>query len=361
MAKTIFKKVSVKGISACAPQGEIDIYNELEYYKNDKTKVDRLNSLFGFHKRRVCDEKTTASDLSFCAAQKLLSDMNIDRSTIDALVFVTTLPDVIAPATACILHGRLGLSSHCTAFDINQGCAGYVYGLWVASSLIEGGGCKRVLLLVGDNWSRKVNIKDRITAPVFGDGGSATLVEYEENAAPSYYVVGADGRGADAIILPAGGMRMPCSEETKKETTDAKGNTRTLENIHMNGAKVFEFTMEVVPANIKETLLLAGKTPDEIDFLVLHQANKQIVENVAFDAGFMDLNKVPYKTIEKYANQTVASIPCAIADQLCDKISSGNNLIMLSGFGIGLAWGSAILQTSKIYCSGIIDYTGEKK
>src|SRR5580698_3710748 len=205
MTQTVFHKVRIAGISTVVPAKEICLTDEVEFYDNDIKKVERIRKMAGLYKRRVADMDITASDLSTQAAERLIKEMNIDVSTVDALIFVVQNPDYFFPATACVIHDNLKLKSNCVAFDINQGCAGYTYGLWVASSLIEGGNCKKILLLAGDTASTKNDVGNRITAPVFGDAGSATLLEYSGDADKSYFELGADGSGYDAIIAPAGG------------------------------------------------------------------------------------------------------------------------------------------------------------
>lgn len=352
MAFSQFRRVAVKGISVVLPPKEICIYDEAQYYDNNVKKIDRMRKMVGFWKRRVVDENTTPADMAIDAAQKLLKGTQTDKSTIDALIFVTQSPDYPTPASAFSIHNALGLPDSCSAFDINLGCPGWVYGMQLAHSMIESGANRRVLLLVGDSPSTKVEISDRINAPLFGDAAAATLLERSDTEleTPTYFDLGADGSGYDAIITPAGGARLPLKFDSEHDAAynapvlepivSKSGHTTNLTQKQMNGMKVFNFTMTVVPKKIRAFMQKIGITESDVDRLVLHQANKQIVETVCQQAGF-PLEKASYKTFEEFGNQTVTSIPAALCHTLKEKMTSPEGVkVLYSGFGIGLAWGS---------------------
>lgn len=366
MTKSSFKHVAIKGISTVVPEKEINIYDEAEYYDNNIKKIDRMRKMVGFHKRRVADENTTASDLAICAARNLLADMNIDKSTIDALVFVTQQPDYTAPATAYFIHQKLGLSDNTPAFDVNNGCAGFVYGMWVVSQMIESGTCKRVLLVCGDTPSVGINLKDRNSAPIFGDGGVATLVEYSEEETKSYYNIEVRSNGFEAIISPMTGARFRGGAILRDDTNymlkllnnkflTSTGNEITIFDSYLNGMAVFDFTISVVPQNIKDLLEFSGKKEADIDMLCLHQANKQIVLSIGNAVDFPE-EKVPYYAFENYGNNTMCSVPTTISSVLEEQTKNGKVTICGSGFGNGLTCASFILDLNKIYNSGIQTY-----
>ena len=356
MANSHFKHAKISGICTVVPAKKIKLDDELQYY-SDASKLNRLKMVVGLDERCVVETGTTPADLMEYAAQKMLSQMNINKTDLDALICVLDNPDYKCPPTSCILQGKLGLPEPCMAFDITHGCAGYIYGLNVAFSMIESG-YKKILLLVGDTKSTTINIKDRISAPIFGDGASATLIERTEKEENSWFSIGAKGDLYENIMIPAGGARMPCSEETAKEITDEFGNTRSLNNFRMNGRNVFDFTMNVVPKNIKETLDFADVAAENIDYFVLHQANKSIIQNIMARFGVNDKSKVPTETLSKYGNLAVASIPCVINDQLSDAASKEKLTLCLSGFGVGLAYGSVVLTLNKIYAPEPFIYKG---
>ena len=359
-----FYNVQLRCISSVVPEDEIRIDDELVYYNNDPKKIARIKKMTGLDKRRIAPTGVTASDLCIQAAQRLFVSADCDSSTIDALIFVTQTPDYPAPATAFLQQTALGLSQNCAVFDVNLGCSGYVYGLWLASCMIESGARRRVLLLVGDAECRYRNVANRITAPIFGDAGSASLLEYKKNAAPLSFSLGSDGRGYEAIIRPGGGGRIPHLSEQDiegymTEVRDQGGNPWSVGgfgNTWMNGMTVFDFTMSVVPGHIRQHLTHRHLVPDNIDYLVLHQANRQIVENIAADAGFQPA-QAPWETMNKFGNQAGASIPCVICDQLKAICDAGEKLrLMLCGYGIGFSWGSCIGDFSGLHCCGIHNF-----
>lgn len=366
MTLSKFEHVKISGISTVVPPKEINIYDEAQYYDNNIKKIDRMRKMVGFYKRRVVEEGVTSSDLSIQAAEKLLFDLKIDKNTIDALIFVVQRSDHSAPANAFYIHRKLGLNPNCASFDIRQGCPGWIYGLWVSSSLIQSGSCKKVLLLAGDTPSSGLDVSDRISAPVFGDAGTATLIEYSDKIINSCYNITVDSSGYEAIITPASGFRLPFLKNKDSKTDVNKelympihtkdGRTTTLTSVYMDGLAVFDFTINHVPKNIDQLLEYAKIRKDEITHFMCHQANKQIVEAVA-NAVNMPLSKTPTHTFEYYGNSSIVSIPVSINDNLKDIIDKGDKeLCLCSGFGNGLACASAILPFQNTYLSGVQDY-----
>ena len=360
MSLLTFKHVKISGISVVVPEKEINIYDEAEYYGGSVKKIDRMRKMVGFWKRRVADKETTPSDLAYNAAQNLISEMNIDKSTIDALVFIVQQPDVINPATAYFLHDKLGLSQNCIATDINQGCAGWVFGLHMVSQMIESGAYKKVLLLNGDTPSVGIDPSDRNSAPIFGDGGVATLVEYTEKENLSYFNVETIGSGFEAIIPPFRGARFRIdifndedfelvNKLRKEKLIMPTGMEVPLLGGYLDGLSVFDFTIKVVPENIKNVLKYANLTQSDINVLCLHQANKQIIQSVAAEAGFSE-EKAPYTAFENYGNNTMCSIPTALA---CLDKNIKKDKLLCCGYGNGLIAASSILNLENTYISKV--------
>lgn len=355
MANTSFNTAKVSGIVTVVPQIEKSIDDEIDFYGGNEKQIARIKKAIGLDKRRVTDESTTTLDLAEQAAEQLLQGMAITKSGITGLVFVTQTPDHFQPSNAAILHGRLGLSKNCASFDVNLGCSGYVYGLWLAHMMVASGSCTKVLLIAGDTLSKCVNHRDRATAPLFGDAASATLIEKTEENIASYFSLHTDGKGQEFIKVPAGGFRLPKTKETALETEDEEGNFRSLNNIYMNGGEVFNFSIKTEPAAITEILEFSGEIIDNIDYVVFHQANKYIITNIAKRLK-LPLEKVPCETVSKYGNQSSASIPATICDALNEQVSQDNKKLIISGFGVGLSWASAILNLNTIYCPEIKIY-----
>lgn len=358
MANTKFKNVKISGIVTVVPQIEKSIDDEIGLYGGNEKQIERIKRSIGLDKRRVTDSNTTSTDLCHQAANKLIDGLKINKAEIDGLIFVTQTPDHFQPSNAAILHGRLGLEKHCASFDINLGCSGYVYGLWMAHMMIASGTCSKVLLLAGDTISKYVNPKDRSTAPLFGDAGSATLVEKSNSEQEAFFSLHTDGAGHEFIKVPAGGFRRPSTPDTAIAREDTEGNWRSQDDIYMNGGEVFNFSIKTEPTAIIEILEYSQKTIDEINYVVFHQANKYIISNIAKRLK-LPLEKAPCETVSKYGNQSSASIPSTINDALGERVSSSNQQLVLSGFGVGLSWASAVVNVEKIYCPSIQIYSKE--
>lgn len=355
-----FEHVKISGISVVVPEKEINIYDEAEYYDNNIKKIDRMRKMVGFYKRRVADKTTTAADLAYDAALNLIDEMKIDKNSIDALVFIVQQPDVMNPSTAYFLHDKLGLSQSCIATDINQGCVGWVFGLYMAHQMIESGTHKKILLLNGDTPSVGIDPSNRNSAPIFGDGGVATLLEYTSEPLKSYFHIDTVSSGFEAIVSPFSGTRFrqdwsnPNEFEFLKgliceKLTMPTGMVVPLMGGYMDGIAVFDFTIKVVPENIKKLLEYAQTTQNEVGALCLHQANKQIVQAVGVAAGF-DLEKVPYTAFENYGNNTMCSIPTALS--CLDKNVDKSNLCCC-GYGNGLIAISSVLNLKDTYISSV--------
>ncbi len=340
------------------PGNKRSIDDEIDQYGGDRAQIERIKNTIGLRERYVVDCETTSADLCETAARTLFSETGVVASDIDAVIMVTQTPDYFQPATACVLHGRLDLKEDCAAFDVNLGCSGYVYALWLASMMIESGGCGKVLVLAGDTISRCVNPRDRTVAPLFGDAGSATLIETSEQTEASWYDLKTDGKGFEHIIVPAGGFRQPKSKETARETTDEGGNVRAPENLHMNGAEVFNFSLKVEPRALLSIVEFAGVSLEEVDAFVLHQANRYIIGNIARRLK-VPLEKMPAGTVEKYGNQSCASIPGTLCDALGERATRERLRLVFSGFGVGLSWASCLLVTDQLAACRVVTHSEE--
>ncbi|NCG08010.1 MAG: ketoacyl-ACP synthase III [Verrucomicrobia bacterium] len=360
MAKSTFQNVRVGGVVTCVPTLEKSIDDCVELFGGNTKQIERLKKTIGLDKRRVVAEGTTALDLCSAAATHLLSAAGLNADSVDALIFVTQTPDYLQPCNAAVLHGRLNLPKNTAALDVNLGCSGYVYGLWLAHLMVSAGGCGRVLLLAGDTLSRLVHPKDRSVAPLFGDGGSATLIESTESKSPAWFSLETDGTGYEKLMVPAGGMRQPSSEATAVESVDADGNVRSLDNLYMDGAEIFNFSISVEPQSVEELLAYVDVEKKDIDFFVFHQANRYILGNITKRLK-LDPEKVPMQTVEQYGNQSSASIPCAMCGELADALGANETKrLLLSGFGVGLSWGSAVLEFTDLKVCDLIKLKSEQ-
>jgi len=341
--------VNIRGVSACVPKQKESNVNYDWISEKERAKLIKTT---GVEHRRIAAKEVTAADLSFKAADYLIEQLQWDRREIDLLINVTQTPDYLIPSTAIILQNRLGLSTNCIAFDINLGCSGYVYGLHVISKMLDGLQVKKGLLLAGDKSSHSVNKKDKSTYPLFGDAGSATALEFDEKAKPMHFKMNSDGKGYEAIIVRSGGLRQPTSVESLSTQKISEGIERAANELELNGIDVFTFATTQVPKQIKALLEYANCAIDEIDYHVFHQANKLMNELIRKKIK-VSPEKVPY-SLKDFGNASSASIPLTIVHQLKNELEQPQKLL-LSGFGVGLSWATAIVETTNLICPELIE------
>ena len=352
MAILRFNNVGISALSACVPSRIIDNYKYTKYFPEEDVKkvVDKV----GIYERRFVDDSTCSSDLCYAAAEKLIADNGINRDEIDLLVFLSQTPDYRMPATAIILQNRLGLKKSTMAFDISLGCSGFLYGLSIVYSLMQQHGLRKALFLDGETRSKVYSPKDRRSAFLFGDAGAAALIEKGEQYGDSFFSLNSDGSKEDLIKITGGGYRHPSSIETLTEhVVDEYGNIRSDEHGYMRGADVFNFVIVEIPKDIKLLLKVAAMEVEDIDYFVFHQANDFINSYIAKKLK-IERNKIP-STIHKYGNTSSVSVPLTIVSELKNQFKGNNNKLLLSAFGVGMSWGTAILQLSKCHISNIVE------
>lgn len=303
--------------------------------------AEKILSKTGIRERRIAAEGETAGDLAFRAAEKLFAAGGIAPEDVDFIILCTQAPDHVLPTTACLLQDRLGCRRNIGALDINLGCSGFVYGLSLASSLIAAGSATKVLLLTADTYSKYINSRDKSVRTLFGDGAAATLVvaSGEGGGRIGPFVYGTDGRGGRDLIVEAGGFRLPRCSTTAVESDDGFGNIRSREDLFMNGAAVMSFTLREVPRTYRELLERSGLQESDVDFVLLHQANKFMLDSLQRKLG-VDDNRMP-RRYEDIGNTVSSTIPFVLADLLtAGELSPGKRVVMI-GFGVGLSWAGA--------------------
>lgn len=332
--------VRIAGVASAIPE-RLHHFSEFAATFGEE-EVRKISESTGVVNRYVVPEQMCTSDLCFFAAERLIEATGWPSESIDALLFVSQTADYYLPATSCTLQARLGLPKTCAALDINLGCSGYVYGLWVASSLVASGAARRVLLLVGDTSSKTASPLDRSVCLLFGDAGTATALEKAENGAVLTFVLGTDGTGKDHLIIPAGAYRNPHGETSRVRTEREGGNIRSEEDLFMNGAEIFTFTLREVPPLIRTVLNESGWTAEDVDYFVFHQANKFMLDYLAKRMK-IPAGKVPLH-LEKYGNTSSATIPLCMTDPLGGRLRNESFRLVLAGFGVGLSWGAVALS-----------------
>ena len=352
MAIIKFENVGITAIAACVPKNIIDNYKyDIDIWPEEEVKkvVDKV----GIMERRFADDKTCSSDLCFTAAEKLITDNSIDRNEIDLLVFLSQTPDYRMPATSILLQDRLRLPMSTMAFDISLGCSGFISALSIVYAMMQNNGLKKALLLDGETRSKVYSRKDRREAFIFGDAGVAALIERDEKFGESHFSINSDGSRGNLIMIPGGGYRNMSSIETIREkVVDEYGNIRSDEHGHMNGPDVFNFVIVEVPKDIKRLMDASGEDIQKMDYYVFHQANAFINNHIAKKLK-LDKERIPW-TIQKYGNTSSVSVPLTIVSELKDKME-GNKKIMMSGFGVGMAWATAIVPFVDCKISEIVE------
>ena len=339
-----FNNIKIAGVASAVPTRVVRSSDYNEKYGTEA--VQKFVEMTGIKEHRATFEHQTASDLGFAAAEKLLVEKEIDRDTIGILLFGAHSTDDRRPATAAVLHKRLGLSRDCAAFDVGLGCSAFIYCTQVAASMLECSDAKRALVIVGETMTKMIYPEDKSSVMLFGDGGAAVLLEKTEEDACLAGKVCTDGTGYRAIIAPAGGFRN--MEDSHEPMVWADGSIRTLYNTNMNGTDVFSFTVTKVPKTIKEFLQETGQEVGQFDCLAFHQANQfiqqQLAKKLKADPGRMPL------CLDRYGNTSAPAIPILLSDVYGNDESGTVINVLMCGFGVGLSWGvmSAHINTDDI-------------
>ncbi len=312
--------------------------------RNDMT--DRAAQALGIEERHVASSGQAASDLAVLAAENLFHKYPQAREGIDFVLLCTQQPDYPLPSTSCVVVERLGLPKSAGALDYSLGCSGYVYGLALAKGLVEAGLSRRLLLLTSSLYSRSISSEDKATAPVFGDGASATLIESVDVEKPllDAFVFGTDGKGAKSIIQEAGGSRLPIGSTPLERIEDDHGS-HTKADIFMDGQEVMLFTLREVPLMVEEILKKAGLSREELSYAVFHQPNRFMLDYVQRKCKLQD---VPFfNDVRKTGNTVSASIPLGL-ESIIGKNEKTLSRVLLAGFGVGLSWAGCLADLSRM-------------
>ena len=307
MLKTKLANIKIAGISCTVPRREVNI-EDFKLPDIEEKEILKIALNTGVTRRHIADNNTCTSDLCYYAARNLLEILNVKSSELNLIVFVSQTPDYILPATAYSLHERLECSKATACFDINMGCSGYVYGLWIAGSLLSKYKLGKALLLVGDTISKLVSPSDKSTTLLFGDAGSATVLEYSDETDEITFCIGSDGSGVNNLIVESGAFRK--IEYANMEKDQQSMGSKSGRYLFMNGPEVFAFTLREIPPLIKE---LAPEN-DKVDYFIFYKANKFVINHLV-NKLMIPAEKVPF-SIERYGNTSGALIPLTIVDRL---------------------------------------------
>jgi 3-oxoacyl-[acyl-carrier-protein] synthase-3 len=296
--------------------------------------LETIYSKTGIRARHIAAPGECASDLGVAAAEKLFTEHNIDRSSIDFLLFCTQTPDYPLPTTACLMQARLDLPKSVGALDFNLGCSGFVYGLSLADGLIRSGAARRVLLITAETYSKYIHDEDRSLRTIFGDGAAATLVEASSTQSLSAFAFGTDGTAADALMVNTGGARLP------EDALQPRTKWRWASKLYMDGPGLIHITLDTLPQMIRRVLELGQITDADVDLYLVHQATHKLLDVLR---QHLSLNEERMPTVLRDFGNTVSStIPIIIHElRKSGRLRRGTQSLM-AGFGVGFSWAGCL-------------------
>ena len=328
----------IKAISYYLPERVLTNEKLLEEFP--EWSVDKVAQKVGVDSRHLAAEDETAGDMAEKAARKLFEEYKVNPQSIDFLLLCTQSPDFFLPSTACILQDRLGIPTSAGAFDYNLGCSGCIYGMAVAKGLIAAGIAKNVLLLTAETYTKYLHPSDKSNRSIFGDGAAACLISTDGFAKIGEFSLGTDGSGADNLIVKTGAARHKAA--TGKFTEDDEGHVWHDDYLYMNGGAIFNFTLDAVPAMMKDILQKNGIEQDQIDYYVFHQANKFMLNTIRKVCG-LPKDKF-HVNLSETGNTVSSTVLIGLKDCLDTQAIKAGGKVLVTGFGVGLSWGGTVLN-----------------
>lgn len=328
----------IKGISYYLPEKVVT--NEELLQEFPEWSVDKVAKKVGVNSRHLAGVSETAGDMAEKAARNLFAEYGVSPEEIDFILLCTQSPDYFLPSTACILQNRLEIPTSAGALDYNLGCSGCVYGMAMAKGLIAGGIAKNVLLLTAETYNKYLHPSDKSNRSIFGDGAAACLISTEGMAEIGDFSLGTDGSGAEKLIVRTGAARY--SKPTGKSEVDDEGHTRYDDYLYMDGGGIFNFTLDAVPAMMKDILAKNSLTNDGVDYYVFHQANKFMLNTIR-KVCVLPKDKF-YVNLEETGNTVSSTVMIALKQCLDAETIHKGMSVMVAGFGVGLSWGGTILK-----------------
>lgn len=353
MAFLKIENVAIRGISACVPP-KVEENRDLPFYASGE--AEQVMAATGIERRHVCTPDIAVSDLCYKAAEKLIDELGWEKESIGLLALATQNPDYLNHPTSFVVHERLGLPEDTMCLDFFHGCPAWVAALSAVAPMISCGGVKRALLLDGDTVSKGQYALDRESRPLFGDAGIAMAIEFQEGIPSMYFNFGTKSEDGMAIANTQGGCKNPYTLDSLKTRIDMLTGAipPDMKGEHMDSMDVFSFAITKVPKAIKKLCSEYGIDVEGIDKLVLHQANKLIIEAIAKRLK-VPMEKVPM-SLKNYGNTTSASIPLTIVSECAEAYRSGKQKTLSCGFGTGLAWGVVYFETNHLVIPDVIQY-----
>jgi 3-oxoacyl-[acyl-carrier-protein] synthase III len=355
-----FRNKRISGVLVVVPANERTFIEEMKNYNFPEARSLKLKEVMGYDRRRLVEPGVCVSDMAVFGLQNLFDRGLLKREDIDALLLITQSPDYFMPATSSIIQGRLGLKQDMICLDINQACAGFVLGLIEAFMFLEQESVRKVVLINADVLSRKTSPKDRNIYPLVGDAAAITVIERDPQDSVIHATVKMDGTRNDALMIPAGGLRLPSSAETAVLEDVGDNNLRARDHLRMDGSAIFNFVQTEIPPLIQGLLDRVGVSLDAIDYFLCHQPNRFMLQKLA-DKMKVPHSKMPNNVVERFGNSSGSTIPTAIAINIAEKVTNGHIQVCLAGFGGGLTWSAMLMRLGGWKFCEIIDYPNQQK
>lgn len=353
--KLAFRDKAITGLLTIVPANERKFVDEMANFSFSPARSRKLAEVMGYDSHRIVDGDICSSDLVVAAIEHLIATNRVRREEVDGLIIVTQSPDYLMPGTSKVVHGRLGLHKDVFCLDVNQGCAGFIIGLMLGFMLLDQPSIGKVLLVNVDVLSRKVSKHDRNSYPLIGDAASVAVLERQPGAAPIEARLKFDGSGREALIIPAGGMRLPGTAHTAEQIEDSDGNLRALDNLKMDGSAVFNFVMTEVPELIEALLVETQTAINDVDVFLCHQPNRFMLHKLA-DKLKVPHAKMPSNIVENFGNSSGVTIPLVTVFNLSDRLTAERLSVCLAGFGVGLTWGAMLMDLGPLDFCEMIEF-----
>jgi 3-oxoacyl-[acyl-carrier-protein] synthase-3 len=350
-----FRKKRISGLLTVVPANESSFIDEMKNFNFPEARSLKLMEVMGYNKRRMVKEGVCVSDLAVHGLQHLFDRGLLKPDEIDALLVVTQSPDHFMPPTSNLIQGRLNLKQDMLCLDINQACAGFVVGLMQAFMLLEQESVQKVVLINADVLSRKASPKDRNIFPLIGDAASIAIIERGNDDAVIHASLKMDGKRSEALVIPAGGLRMPSTAETATLEDVGDNNLRAKDHLRMDGSAIFNFVQLEVPPLIEGLLSRAGVATGAVDYFLCHQPNRFMLQKLA-DKMKIPHAKMPNNVVERFGNSSGATIPVAIIINLKEQVTQGSLQVVLAGFGGGLTWAAMLIRVGNLAFCDLLEY-----
>ena len=348
MAQWQIKNVALRGVTGTVPNNpkttmDLGLFTQEE--------ADTFDNTVGIKKRYVATDDICASDLCYDAAERLIESLGWEKDSIDVLLFESVCPDYKTPPTSGIMQARLGLPTTTFVMDIPMGCCGCIYAINIAGNLLTNGNVKRALLLVGDTATRMGSPRDKSRVPLFGDCGTALALEYDPAAEEIVIDFNTLGSGYEALMTPHGGFRHPITPQSFEYEDFGNGIVRAPKDTLINGMDVFAFAISRPPVSIKKVMQQYDLNTDNVDYFLIHQANKLIVDRIVKKLK-LPLEKTPYD-LQEFGNLGGCSIPMLMTYNLKEELTTRPLTLVCSAFGLGLTWGTMVMKTQRMIVESV--------